>query len=153
MDMENNENRLVPGQGRPLNLEKLKKLSYGKPLAAGQPLAAAQPAASPMRPRRFRRAGSAWAGALAMGAVLAAVTTLVLLDRGGALRSLVRGSAAPALPDASLSPEDKERFWALAEYEPTRFASLMGVDQDEPARMEENARKLERLLSERSLRQ
>lgn len=154
--MQGNENRLVPGPGRRPDLGKLKKLAYGKPTAAGRPSAGSlsppHTLVSPAAPRRLRRAESAWAGALSMGAVLLTVASLVLLDRGGALPTLLSGNPAPALPDAGLSLEDRAKYWTLAEYEPGRFASLLGVRPDEPARMEKDARRLERLLSEPSPR-
>lgn len=152
MEMQGNENRLVPGQGRPLDLGKLKKLAYGKPPAAGRTLAASRPLSSPSAPRRIRRAGSAWAGALVLGSALIALGTLLFLDRGGPLRPLLQGNPAPVLPDAGLSPADKEKFWTSAGYESSRFASLMGVRTDDPARMEADALRLERLLSGRSPR-
>lgn len=158
--MENNENRLVPGQSRPPQLAKLKKLAHGPP-ASGRPAPSSPVVVAPAKPRRFRRAGTTWAGALVLGAVLMTAASLVLLERGGSPGKLLRGAAAPAtriampgaagfLPDAALSPEESGEYWALAEFDPDRFAALLGVRPDEPARMEEDARRLERLLSGRS---
>lgn len=151
--MQNNENRLVPGQGRPIDLGKLKHLAYGNPPAAGRSTAPFRIAIPSPRPRRFRRAASDWSGLLGVGLLLAAVAFLVHLDQGKALRNLIRGTAAPVLPDAALNPEDREKYWALAGHDPARFARLLGVDPNDPARMEQDARKLERLLAERSLLQ
>jgi hypothetical protein len=139
MDHKDNQNNLVPGQGKPLNLDQLKKL------AAGQSIAPARAATA--KPRRFRRGQQAWTGAVAVGALLAAAGAL-MIRKGDVLDSLVRLPAAPAGPDVGMSPEEQERYWAMASYEPSGFPGLLGVKKDDAARMEENARKLQRLLSD-----
>lgn len=144
MDMKHDGNNLVPGQGRPMNLDQLKKLAAGKPLAAGQTLAE-----SAGKPRRVKRAGKAWAGALALGAALSAAAAVVLLERGGLLQAFLR-SDPPGMPDEGLSAAEKEKYWALAAYEPSKFQSLLGVPESDLSRQEENARKLQQLLSERA---
>ena len=144
MDMKNNGNNLVPGQGQPLNLDKLKKLAAGQSLAAGQPMAEA----ASVKPRRFKRAGRAWAGALVVGAALSAAGSLVFLEKGGILDMLARNSVQPGMPDEDMSQAEKDRYWALASYEPSRFPSLMGVRESDNQREERNARKLQRLLSD-----
>lgn len=144
MDMRDNENHLVPGQGQPLNLDKLKKLAAsGQPLAGGQ----AAPGTAAAKPRHFKRAGQAWAGALALGAVLASAGALVLGGKGGVLEALA-GGTRPAMPDVGMSQAEAERYWAMAAFEPSRFPALLGVPVDDLKRQEENARKLQRLLSE-----
>lgn len=145
MDMKNNQNNLVPGQGKPLNLDKLKKLAIGQSLAVGQSVAHPVPAKS----RRFKRAGRAWAGALAFGACLSAAGALVFLEKGGILETLAMTAEQPGMPDEGMSRGEREKYWALASYEPTRFPSLMGVRQTDNQREEQNARKLQRLLADR----
>lgn len=146
MDMKNNDHNLVPGQGKPLNLDKLRKLAAGQSLATGQPSMETAPA---LKPRRFKRAGRAWAGVLALGIILASAGAMVFLETGGILEMLVRSSAQPAMPDQGMTQADQEKYWALASFEPTRFPSLMGVPPSDFGREEENARKLQRLLSDR----
>lgn len=141
MDSKDNENKLVPGQGQPLRLDQLKKLATGQPAALLPTLAVAK------RPRaRFQRAGRTWTGVLAIGACLAAAGAL-MLQKGDLLGAVVRLPAAPAAPDLGMAPAEQEKMWAMAAYEPNDFPGLLGVRKDEAARMEENARKLQRLLS------
>jgi hypothetical protein len=139
MDSRDNENKLVPGQGQPLRLDQLKKLAAGQGVSA--------PAATPMKRARFRRAGKTWTGVLAIGAVLSAAGAL-MLRKGDLLDSLVRLPAAPAAPDHGMASAEQEKMWALAAFEPNDFPGLLGVRKDDAARMEVNARKLQRLLSE-----
>lgn len=138
MDVKDRGSNLVPGRGRPLDLGQLRKLSAAPAHAVPGPGAAA-------KPRRLKRAGTAWTGALALGAALAAALTL--LDRGGHLPSL-RPDSRPAPPDQGLSEAEREGYWALAARDPGRFEALLGVG-DDPALRERNARRLERLLAER----
>lgn len=140
MDVKDRGSNLVPGRGRPLNLDQLRKLS-----AAPSSSLSAPEAGLASKPRRLRRAGRAWTVAATLGAALAAAGGLALLDRGGLLPS-VQGDSRPAPPDQGLSEAEREAYWALAAREQGRFPALLGVTDDQAFR-EMNSRRFERLLS------
>ncbi len=145
MDVKDRGSNLVPGRGGPLNLDQLRKLS-----AAPSSALAAPEAGLAAKPRRLRREGRAWTVALTLGAAMAALGALALLDRGGLLPTVQR-DARPAPPDQGLSAAEREAYWALAAREPGRFPALLGVSDEDMAFREMNAHRLERLLSERAM--
>lgn len=154
MDIKDKGSNLVPGQGRPLTLDQLRKLA-GNPAATGGTGAArpAPEAAAAGRTRRFRRAPRAWAGALAFGAALSAASAIgasLFLDRGPGIpaSAAFAPGARPAAPDAGLSAAERERYWAIAALEPGLFPALLGIPGDDPGFRERNARHPGRLLSD-----
>jgi hypothetical protein len=136
-----NESNLVPGKAALPNLERLRSSLVTSPAAAP---------GEDWKPRRIRRAQRARSAMLALGAVLVVVGTIMFAGRGAPLSLFTLAPVQPPSPDHGLPAAAGEKLWALAGHEAEAFQGLLGIPVDDLRRQEGQARRLERLLSERA---
>jgi hypothetical protein len=138
--MLRNESNLVPGTIAPPNLERLRSSLVSSTAQAGEA----------RKPRRIRRAQRAWSAMLGLGALLAASGIAMLAGRGAPLSLFTLAPVQPPSPDHGLPAAEGGKLWVLAGHDPEAFQGLLGIPADDLRRQEGQARKLERLLSERA---